>query len=62
MRYTQVIFSPTGGTQKVADAVTEEWGNNIDRVDLSDAVSGICKKSEWSDGLRSGACNKKSLF
>lgn len=37
MRYTQVIFSPTGGTQKVADAVTEEWGNNIDRIDLSDA-------------------------
>lgn len=37
MRYAQVIFSPTGGTQKVADAVTEEWGNNIARVDLSDA-------------------------
>lgn len=37
MRYTQVVFSPTGGTQKAADAVTEEWGNNIDRVDLSDA-------------------------
>ncbi|MCI8513550.1 MAG: 4Fe-4S binding protein [Lachnospiraceae bacterium] len=37
MRYVQVIFSPTGGTQKVADAVTEEWGNDIDRIDLSDA-------------------------
>lgn len=37
MRYAQVVFSPTGGTQKVADAVTEEWGNHIDRIDLSDA-------------------------
>lgn len=36
MRYAQVIFSPTGGTQKVADAVMEEWGDSIDRVDLSD--------------------------
>lgn len=37
MRYVQVVFSPTGGTQKVADAVTKEWGARIERVDLSDA-------------------------
>lgn len=37
MKYVQVVFSPTGGTQKVADAVIEGWGNDIDRVDLSDA-------------------------
>ncbi len=36
MRYVQIVFSPTGGTQKVADAVTEVWGDHVDRVDLSD--------------------------
>lgn len=50
MRYVQVVFSPTGGTQKVADAVTEEWGNHIDRVDLSDARLDFSKVSfEESD-------------
>ncbi len=50
MRYVQVVFSPTGGTQKVADAVMEEWGNHIDRVDLSDARLDFSKVSfEESD-------------
>ena len=37
MRYAQIVFSPTGGTQKAADAVTEMWGKDMERVDLSDA-------------------------
>lgn len=50
MRYVQVVFSPTGGTQKIADAITEEWGNHIDRVDLSNAKMDFSKVSfEESD-------------
>lgn len=43
MRYVQVVFSPTGGTQKVADAVTEVWGDHVDRIDLSDAEEDFSK-------------------
>lgn len=34
MRYAQIIFSPTGGTQKAADIMTKEW-QDVERIDLS---------------------------
>jgi len=37
MKLIQIVFSPTGGTQKVADIITEEWKGEVDRIDLSDA-------------------------
>ena len=43
MRYVQVVFSPTGGTQKVADALTEVWGEPAGRVDLSDPGTDFSK-------------------
>lgn len=43
MRYIQIVFSPTGGTQKAADAVTEVWGKHTDRIDLSDAGADFSK-------------------
>lgn len=36
MNITQIIFSPTGGTQRVADIITSEWENSVNKVDLSD--------------------------
>ena len=36
MKYIQFVFSPTGGTQKVADSITEVWSNEIQQVDLSE--------------------------
>lgn len=36
MRYVQIIFSPTGGTLKAAETVSEVWSENIETVDLSD--------------------------
>ena len=36
MRIVQIIFSPTGGTQKVADTITAEWGEPVEKIDLSD--------------------------
>lgn len=36
MRYVQVIFSPTGGTERTARIITSEWSNAVETVDLSD--------------------------
>lgn len=35
MKQYKIIFSPTGGTAKVADAITEKW-NDLETIDLSD--------------------------
>lgn len=37
----QIVFSPTGGTQKVADAITGTWREPVQKVDLSDAAAGF---------------------
>lgn len=36
MRFAQLLFSPTGGTQKVAEAITEAWETEVETVDLTD--------------------------
>ena len=39
MNVVKIVFSPTGGTQKVADALAEELakdGGSISQIDLSD--------------------------
>lgn len=36
MKIVQIVFSPTGGTQKVADIITAEWGLPLEKIDLSD--------------------------
>lgn len=36
MRVVQIVFSPTGGTQKVADAFTSRLGASVEKIDLSD--------------------------
>lgn len=36
MRVIQIVFSPTGSTQKAADALASEWGNAVEKVDLCD--------------------------
>lgn len=38
MEILQIVFGPTGGTQKVADLLAEEWGHTVCRVDLTDPV------------------------
>lgn len=37
MDVVQIVFSPTGGTKKVADIITSEWKNSVHRIDLTDA-------------------------
>lgn len=36
MNIVEIVFSPTGGTQKVADILAETWGQPVEKVDLSD--------------------------
>lgn len=41
MKLVQIVFSPTGGTQKVADILTEKWTGAAARVDLADGGPAI---------------------
>ncbi len=43
MKLVQIVFSPTGGTQKVADILTEEWEGPVIGIDLSDAGADYSK-------------------
>lgn len=43
MKTVQIVFSPTGGTQKVAATVTEQWSESSVRIDLSDPQADFSK-------------------
>ncbi|MCD8089403.1 MAG: 4Fe-4S binding protein [Clostridiales bacterium] len=36
MKIHRIVFSPTGGTQRTADIITEELGDDINNIDLTD--------------------------
>ncbi len=37
MNAIEIIFSPTGGTEKVAHIISRQWSDNAVRIDLSDS-------------------------
>jgi len=39
MNLKQIVFSPTGGTQKVIDIMTTAWCETVSKIDLTDAES-----------------------
>lgn len=39
MKFTAIVFSPTGGTQMVVNELVAEWGEPADKVDLTDAMT-----------------------
>ncbi len=43
MNVVEIVFSPTGGTEKVADIICGQWGKNIVRIDLSDPKTDFTK-------------------
>ncbi|MDO5539543.1 MAG: EFR1 family ferrodoxin [Eubacteriales bacterium] len=43
MNIVQIVFSPTGGTQRVIDIITAEWGNSVNKIDLTNA------KTDYND-------------
>lgn len=47
MGYFQLVFSPTGGTERAARAVTSVWGSDVSSIDLSDpGFSGLTLQAE----------------
>ena len=39
MKYARILFSPTGGTLRTAEAVTGVWPDEVETVDLTDPAS-----------------------
>jgi len=37
MNVVEIIFSPTGGTEKAADIIAKQWSDNAVKIDLSDS-------------------------
>ena len=37
MNVVEIVFSPTGGTEKVAHIIGRRWSENTVKIDLSDA-------------------------
>ena len=50
MKYFQIIFSPTGGTEKAANAITQCWGQ-VETIDLSIANKDFSAITFNSDSL-----------
>ncbi len=48
MNVAEIVLSPTGGTEKVADIIGKHWDKNPTKIDLSDAKAdfGKCEISE----------------
>ena len=51
MKVSQIIFSPTGGTEKVADAITSTWGLSVNKIDLSNAETDYSSLSFEKDDI-----------
>lgn len=51
MAYVQLVFSPTGGTRKVAQAITEGWGTEVSTIDLTDPSVDFSRCSLAADDL-----------
>lgn len=45
MKCTQIVFSPTGGTKRVADIVSEGLANDVEVIDLADSKASFSKIS-----------------
>ncbi len=43
MKAIEIVFSPTGGTEKVADIISRKWSDNIVKIDLSDFKTDFTK-------------------
>lgn len=45
MKTVEIIFSPTGGTEKAAHIISGCWGGEVEQIDLSDAKADFSKCS-----------------
>lgn len=43
MHCVQILFSPTGGTQRAAEVITSEWSTSVETIDLSNPAVDFSK-------------------
>ncbi len=43
MRAVEIMFSPTGGTEKVAHIISRRWSDQVETIDLSDPKTDFAK-------------------
>lgn len=51
MKVVEIVFSPTGGTQKAADIIVEGWGKPVNQIDLTDAKTDYSNVSFEKDDI-----------
>ncbi|MDO5010802.1 MAG: EFR1 family ferrodoxin [Intestinibacter bartlettii] len=51
MKYVQMIFSPTGGTSKVANIITQQWSSTVETIDLSNPEDDFSKYTFQEDDV-----------
>lgn len=51
MKYFQIVFSPTGGTLKAAEAVINEWSESFETIDLTDPNGDFSEYSLGSEDI-----------
>lgn len=51
MKVSQIVFSPTGGTEKVAEIITSAWGMPIRKIDLSNGETDYSSLSFETDDI-----------
>lgn len=51
MTSKQIIFSPTGGTRRVAEIITSEWSDSTETLDLSDPTKDFTRHNFDADDM-----------
>ncbi|MDE5679578.1 MAG: 4Fe-4S ferredoxin, partial [Lachnospiraceae bacterium] len=51
MKAVQITFSPTGGTDKVAETITKAWGIPVKKIDLANAETNYSSLSLEKDDI-----------
>ncbi len=51
MNFVEIIFSPTGGTEKAADIIGRKWSDKIIKIDLSDPKADFGKYTVNEDDM-----------
>ncbi len=51
MNFTEIVFSPTGGTEKVADIIGRTWSKGAVKIDLSDPLKDLTECEVKKDDM-----------
>ena len=51
MNITQIVFSPTGGTERAADIITARLGESVRKLDLTDPSADFAEVSFERDSV-----------